>query len=129
MVRRILRRLRSSSTGEGPNPPTSAPKRPPVVRPRPPAPPAIPSPTEPRTLLLYRDDYCGYCRRVDRVIERLGLDVPQADTRNDQEAAQTHYQRTGRRTVPCLYIDDVPFFESADIIEWLEAYAVAVSDQ
>ena len=58
----------------------------------------------------------------------MGLDVPQADTRNDPQAAQTHYQRTGRRTVPCLYIDDVPFFESADIIEWLEAYAVTISD-
>lgn len=26
---------------------------------------------------------------------------------------------TGRRTVPCLYIDNQPMFESQDIMEWL----------
>ena len=26
--------------------------------------------------------------------------------------------------VPCLFIDGVPFHESADIVAWLQAYAV-----
>jgi glutathione S-transferase len=64
---------------------------------------------------------------VDRVVQGLGLDVPSIDTRVDAEARKAHRNRTGRNTVPCLYIDDVPLFESADIIDWLEAYAQAVS--
>jgi glutaredoxin 3 len=82
----------------------------------------IPSPTELRRLVLYKDDYCGFCRRVYRAVERLGLDLEMADTRTDPEAKKLHLERTGRRTVPCLYIDDIPLFESADIIEWLEGY-------
>ena len=75
--------------------------------------------------MLYKDDYCGFCRRVYRAVERLGLELEMADTRTDPEAKKRHLERTGRRTVPCLYIDDIPLFESADIIEWLEAYAEA----
>ena len=29
-------------------------------------------------------------------------------------------EKTGRTQVPCLFIDDVPMFESADIIAWLK---------
>ena len=127
MIRRILKRVRSASTRSAePRPrPVTAPR--PVTRPLPstaiPPAPAIPSPDAPRELLLYRDDYCGFCRRVDRVVEKLGLDVPSVDTPADRQARETHRDRTGRSTVPCLYIDDVPLFESADIMEWLEAYA------
>lgn len=31
-----------------------------------------------------------------------------------------HQQKTGRTTVPCLYIDGAPLFESRDICQWLE---------
>jgi glutaredoxin 3 len=31
-----------------------------------------------------------------------------------------HLEQTGRTTVPCLYIDDKPMFESSDIMSWLE---------
>lgn len=39
-----------------------------------------------------------------------------------QDEANLHrlVKDTGRRTVPCLYIDNKPMFESADISRWLD---------
>jgi glutathione S-transferase len=59
-----------------------------------------------------------------RVIEAHQLTIPTADTREDPEARATLYAQTGRTQVPCLMIDGVAFFESADINQWLEAYVI-----
>lgn len=42
------------------------------------------------------------------------------DILEDQEALEKHIAKTGKRTVPCLYIDGNPLFESSDIIDWLD---------
>ena len=124
MIRRILKRLRSSPSPRPSPSPRTVPIARPLVAPErvQPEPSPIPTPTETRSLVLYKDDYCGYCRRVYRALERLDVELEMADTRSDPEAKRRHMERTGRRTVPCLYIDDIPLFESVDIIEWLEAY-------
>lgn len=84
-----------------------------------------PSPDVPRSLALYETRTCGYCLRVRRSIERLGLTVESRDL-NADPAHRAHLRSvTGRTTVPCLFIDDTPLFESADIVAWLEAYAEA----
>ncbi len=88
------------------------------------APTGIPSPDKTRDLVLYKYDSCPYCRRVMRQVSALGLrQVKVRDILLDHEARQTLHQRTGRGTVPCLFVDDVPFFQSADINRWLEVYA------
>ena len=124
MVRRVLKRLLTGTSGTVPSAPVprSTPIPRPVVRPPPPV-PEIPSPETAQRLVLFKQDSCGWCRRVYRVVERLGLELEMRDTALDSEAREHHRARTGRSTVPCLYIDDVPLFESADIIVWLEAYA------
>lgn len=43
------------------------------------------------------------------------------DIMTDPNNRDYHLQQTGRSTVPCLYIDDKPMFESADIMNWLES--------
>jgi glutaredoxin len=58
------------------------------------------------------------------VLDQLGLAVEQRDTRTHPEHRQALREKTGRTQVPCLFIDGEPMFESADIIEWLEAYAL-----
>ena len=88
------------------------------------APVGIPGPDERRDLLLYKFDTCPYCVRVFKTLNTLGLEVPMKDTRNDPEARQGLYSETGRTQVPCLFIDGVPLFESADIVDWLNAYAI-----
>lgn len=89
------------------------------------APAGIPSPDQKRTLALYKFDACPYCDRVLRALRRLGdLDVELRDTMREPEHRRGLIERTGRTQVPCLIIDDVPFHESADIVAWLEAYAI-----
>lgn len=72
-------------------------------------------------LALYYYDACPFCQYVLNAIKEIGLN-DFVELRNIQHS-QEHFQRlvsdTGRRTVPCLYINDVPMFESADIINWL----------
>ena len=75
------------------------------------------------SLALYKYDLCGYCRRVLRVIDELGVEIELRDTLKQRRWREDLYERTGRTQVPCLLIDDQPMFESADIIAWLRANA------
>ena len=86
------------------------------------APSGIPSPDEPRELVLYKFDTCSFCIRVMRVIDETGVDVTFRDTHGDPEARAYLAERTGRTTVPCLFIDDIPLHESRDIAAWLYAH-------
>lgn len=56
-------------------------------------------------------------------IKDLGLEdkISFKNTLEDPANAASHQERTGRSTVPCLYIDNQPMFESSDIIAWLDA--------
>ncbi len=72
-------------------------------------------------LALYYFDQCPYCQIVLRKINELGL--KQIEFRNimeNSEHAEKLMQDTGKRTVPCLYINDIPKHESTDIAQWLE---------
>lgn len=56
---------------------------------------------------MYTTAYCGYCRRAERLLETKGVtDIEQI--RVDLEPAQrmAMMDRTGRRTVPQIYIGD-----------------------
>jgi glutaredoxin len=88
-----------------------------------PVPEGAPSPDTERQLLLYKYDTCGYCARVQQTIDKLGLELEYRDTIRDLGARQELMERTGRGTVPCLFIDGEALFETTDIIAWLEAYA------
>ena len=88
--------------------------------PQPKAPSRVPNGQE--ELLLYSSNRCPYCIRVFSHIESLGIEVAIADTGSDSEARNTLRNKTGRSTVPCLFIDGEPLFESRDIMAWLTEY-------
>ncbi len=94
-----------------------------LFHPRPSAAPRVPSPDQPRRLALYTHDFCGPCVRVKQTLKRSGIEVEIRDVLADRAHRDDLRERTGRNTVPCLLVDDVPLFESADIVHWLEAYA------
>ena len=60
---------------------------------------------------------------VNSKINSLGLDqsIEFKNTLEDPEHREFHQNKTGRSTVPCLYIDGEPLFESGDILNWLES--------
>lgn len=78
-------------------------------------------------LALYYFESCPFCIMVLRVIDKLSLDVEYRDIYSDQEHANKLMKDTGKRTVPCLYIEGKPMFESADIMAWLEEHAPTLS--
>lgn len=72
-------------------------------------------------LELYFFNECPYCQKVLNKIDSLGLkDIAYKNIREDQAALGKLVSDTGRRTVPCLYIDNKPMHESSDIVNWLE---------
>ena len=127
MIRRLVRRLLNRSPQSAPQSGARAqsPGRPPAspLSPASPATPGAPQASAVKarhTLLLYKFDSCPYCRRVQRALDQLDLDVELRDTRENPEHRRELRQRTGRTQVPCLFIDGEPMFESADINAWLQ---------
>jgi glutaredoxin len=72
-------------------------------------------------LELYYFPSCPFCVRVLDIINELKINdkIQLVNIHEDESAYQKHVQTTGRATVPCLYIDNEPMFESADIVSWL----------
>ncbi len=71
-------------------------------------------------LALYYFESCPFCVMVNNLISQLNLDVEMRDIFTNQDHLNKLMADTGKRTVPCLYIDDNPMFESSDIMAWLE---------
>ena len=66
---------------------------------------------------------CPFCQIVLKEIERLNIKVDYKNIHKDRQNLERLVQDTGRKTTPCLYIDNKPMFESRDIIEWLRKHA------
>jgi glutaredoxin len=79
------------------------------------------------TLELYYFESCPYCQIVLEAIDRIGVAVTYKDIHANPAFLQKLVADTGRRTVPCLYIDNKPMHESRDIIAWLEKNASGLS--
>jgi glutaredoxin 3 len=71
-------------------------------------------------LALYYFDWCPFCQLVLHAIKSLNLDVDFRDITAEQAHLDQLLADTGRRTVPCLYIDGKPMHESGDIVRWLK---------
>ncbi|RLA64113.1 MAG: glutaredoxin [Epsilonproteobacteria bacterium] len=71
-------------------------------------------------LELYYYPSCPFCRIVIEVIHQLELKVDYKNIHEDFSNMEKLKKDTGRTTVPCLYIDNNPMFESYDIMEWLK---------
>ncbi|HET6345716.1 MAG TPA: glutaredoxin [Myxococcota bacterium] len=75
---------------------------------------------KPLELALYMFPSCPYCQRVLRRAKELGLALPQRNIRQDHQALQELQRVGGKTTVPCLFINGQPMYESLDIVRYLE---------
>ena len=66
---------------------------------------------------LYTGDFCGYCRRVQRELERLDLDYEAVDA--DADGREEVIQLSGQRKIPILTIGDDVLVDSSQIIREL----------
>jgi glutathione S-transferase len=81
------------------------------------------SPTD--TLALFHFESCPFCARVRGAMARIGIDLPLRDVLRDPGSLDELVAATGKRTVPCLRIEDTPgevqwLHESTDIIDYLD---------
>ena len=71
-------------------------------------------------LALYMTERCPYCWVVFRAAERLGVNFEYRNILADSTHLSDLVTLTGRRTVPCMLIDNKPMFESSQIVAWLD---------
>lgn len=78
-----------------------------------------------KKLELYYFEQCPYCQYVMQALRVTALEekVVYFDIQEDHKNKEKLVKATGRSTVPCMFIDGKPMFESKDIANWLHAYA------
>jgi glutaredoxin len=68
-------------------------------------------------ITLYTGDYCPYCRRVKKELDRLNL--PYEEVYADGDAREEVIRLSGQRAIPILTIDDEVLVDSSNIIREL----------
>ena len=59
-------------------------------------------------IVVYTTRICGYCVAAKRLLERESLPYEEVDVSMDREKRAWLVQATGRRTVPQIFINEVP---------------------
>jgi glutaredoxin 3 len=55
---------------------------------------------------IYTTSSCPFCLRAKRLLEARGIPFEEIDVGNDDALREEIIQRTGRRTVPQIFIDE-----------------------
>jgi glutaredoxin 3 len=58
------------------------------------------------TVVLYTTPFCGYCAAAKRLLEEKGVDYIDIDVMMDPAKRAEMNDRSGRRTVPQIFIGD-----------------------
>jgi len=56
---------------------------------------------------IYTPDYCGYCTRAVRLLTHKGVAFEQIDASNNWELRDWLVEKTGRMTLPQIFVDGV----------------------
>lgn len=59
-----------------------------------------------KPVTLYTTPYCGYCLSAKRLLTQKGVDFNEIDVSRDTELRQEMMQKSGRHTVPQIWIGD-----------------------
>ena len=75
------------------------------------------SATQNEQIILYTGEYCPYCRRVKKELDRLDLGYESVNA--DADGRETVIQLSGQRAIPILTIGDEVLVDSTHIIREL----------
>ena len=73
--------------------------------------------TQSAPIKLYTGDYCPYCRRVKKELDRLNL--PYEEVYADADGREEVTRLSGQRAIPILTIGDEVLVDSSEIIREL----------
>lgn len=57
-------------------------------------------------IVMYSSPLCGFCSAAKRLLEKKGVEFTEISTLLDKERREEMIARTGRRTVPQIFIGD-----------------------
>jgi len=60
------------------------------------------------TVKIYTTDWCGYCSAALRMLRSKGIEFEQIDVDGDVKMRRWLVEKTGRTTVPQIFIDGQP---------------------
>lgn len=68
---------------------------------------------------MYSTRICPYCNRAKHLLHRKGMEIEEIRIDRDRMQVRIMLERSGRRTVPQIFIDDfhVGGFEDLDTLE------------
>ena len=68
---------------------------------------------------MYVTGWCSFCERARALLERKGVRYTEIDLESEPQRRAEMIARSGRRTVPQIFIDDRPIggFEELDELE------------
>jgi len=55
---------------------------------------------------MYTTPYCGFCMAAKRLLAKKGIDFNEIDVSHDPELRQEMMQKSGRHTVPQIWIGE-----------------------
>ncbi len=58
------------------------------------------------TVIIYTSNYCPYCIRAKELLKNKGIEFSEISIENDDEQRMIMMQKSGRRTVPQIFIND-----------------------
>ena len=70
-----------------------------------------------KSVKIYTTPYCPFCVTAKRLLERKGVEYEEIDVARDDEARIALAERTGRRTVPQIFIGEEHVGGSDDLHE------------
>jgi glutaredoxin 3 len=56
---------------------------------------------------IYSKSYCPFCKRAKATLTRLGLNYEEYEITHSDKLTNEMYERSGRNTVPQIFINDV----------------------
>ncbi|KIH77528.1 glutaredoxin 3 [Geoalkalibacter ferrihydriticus] len=69
---------------------------------------------------IYTKSYCPYCKRAKELLHIKGIDYIEYDVTDDPRKEQEMRQRSGRTTVPEVFIEDRLVGGCSDLFEFDE---------
>ena len=73
--------------------------------------------TDPPRIRLYGTGSCSYCTAARRLLQRKGLAFDDVAVDRDDEMRREIAEKSGRRTVPQIFIDNRPIGGFEELVE------------
>lgn len=66
---------------------------------------------------IYTKSYCPYCHQAKRLLDAKGIVYKEIDVTSDEQGQQEMMERSGRRTVPQIFIGNVHIGGHDDLVK------------